>query len=78
LHIVPCSAVHTVCLPRAIEVAFCAADGCILRLLSPLPPGRFAACRGAHSAWEFRTGTSLRLGLAVGQRLALAPTGGSP
>jgi uncharacterized protein len=76
LCIVPCAAVHTLGMPRAVEVAFCAADGRILSLMAPLPPGRFAACRGAHSAWEFRTGTALRLGLAVGQRLASIPAGG--
>jgi len=75
LRLAPCSAVHTFGLPRSIEVAFCARDGRILRLVAPLPPGRIAACRGARSAWEFRAGTSLRLGLRIGQRLAVPGIG---
>jgi uncharacterized membrane protein (UPF0127 family) len=72
LRLAPCSAVQTLGLPRAIEVAFCGADGRILKLVAPLPPGRITACRGAHSAWEFRRGTALRLGLGIGRHLALA------
>ena len=75
LRIAPCAAVHTLGLRRPVEVAFCGADGRILRLVAPLPPGRIACCRGALSAWEFRAGSSLRLGLAVGQRLALQRAG---
>jgi uncharacterized membrane protein (UPF0127 family) len=71
LRLVPCAAVQTLGLPRAIDVAFCAADGRILKLVAPLPPGRVTTCRGARSAWEFQAGTALRLGLAVGCRLAL-------
>lgn len=65
----PCRAVQTFGLPRAIEVAFCDHHGTILRLLAPLVPHRVAWCRAAAGAFELRTGTTLRLGLHVGQRL---------
>jgi uncharacterized protein len=72
LRLAPCAAVHSLGLPRAIEVAFCAGDGRILELVVPLPPGRVARCPGARSAWEFRAGTALRLGLVPGQRLGIS------
>jgi hypothetical protein len=69
----PCHRVHTLLLPRPLEVVFCDRTGRILRLLTPMATQRLAACPEAAVTWEFRTGTSLRLGLTIGRRLQLAP-----
>ena len=74
----PCRAIHTIGLPRSIEVAFCDRAGCILRLVAPLVPHRLAWCPRASGAFELRTGSALRLGLCVGRRLHLEPPGLSP
>jgi hypothetical protein len=65
----PCRSVHTLLLPRPIEVAFCDQHGLILQMHAPLAEQRAVACRNARQAWEFRVGATLRLGLAVGRRL---------
>jgi hypothetical protein len=69
LWLAPCRAIHTVGLPRPIELAFCDGAGRILRLVAPVAPHRIAWCRAAAGAFELRTGTALRLGLRAGQRL---------
>jgi hypothetical protein len=73
--LVPCRSVHTLLLPRPLEVAFCDQQGTILQLHAPVATQRLVACRRASQAWEFRVGTTMRLGLAVGRRLQLADTG---
>ncbi len=74
----PCRSVHTLLLPRPLEVAFCDQQGIILQLHAPVATQRLVACRRASQAWEFRVGTTLRLGLAVGRRLGLAETVAPP
>jgi uncharacterized membrane protein (UPF0127 family) len=69
----PCSAVHSMFLAMPIDVAFCDADGKIIRVLAPLRPWRCAAARSAASAWEFPAGTLGQLALGRGDRLSLCP-----
>jgi hypothetical protein len=71
LWLAPCRSIHTIGLPRSIEVAFCDPHGRILKLVAPVAPHRLAWCAAAASACEMRTGTSLRLALRVGRRLQL-------
>jgi uncharacterized membrane protein (UPF0127 family) len=52
----PCASVHTLGLRARIGCAFVAADGSVLRVVDPLPPGRLAAARGARAVVECRAG----------------------
>lgn len=63
--------VHTFGMRFAIDVAFCDADGVVLRILT-MRPGR--ACRpvwSARRALEAEAGAFGRWGVAVGERLEL-------
>jgi hypothetical protein len=77
----PCAVIHTVGLPRSIEVAFCDRSGRILSVVAPVVPYRLAVCRAAAGAFELRSGTVLRLGLRAGRCLQLehpGPGSGAP
>ena len=67
----PCSAVHIMFLATAIDVAFCNAEGEVIRLIARMQPWHCAAHRGAVSAWEFPAGALGQLTLARGDRLSL-------
>jgi uncharacterized membrane protein (UPF0127 family) len=69
----PCSAVHSLFLARPIDVAFCDAEGEIIRVVAPLRPWRCVAVRGAVSAWEFPASALGQLALEKGDRLSLCP-----
>jgi hypothetical protein len=69
----PCSAVHSMFLINPIVVAFCDAEGLVIRVVAPLRPWRFAMARGAVSAWEFPASVLSHLPLALGDRLSLCP-----
>jgi uncharacterized membrane protein (UPF0127 family) len=69
----PCSAVHSMFMAAPMDVAFCDAEGVIIRLLAPMHAWRCAAARGAVSAWEFPQGTLAQLALGRGDRLSLCP-----
>lgn len=68
-----CGAVHTVGMPIPIGCAFLDGHGRVMRLVDPLVPGRFAACRGARSVVECRAGV-LRAHPGL-TRLSLDPLG---
>jgi uncharacterized membrane protein (UPF0127 family) len=51
-----CGAVHTVGMRIPLGCAFLDGGGRVMRLVDPLAPGRFAACRGARSVVECRAG----------------------
>jgi uncharacterized protein len=69
----PCSAVHTMFLAKPVDVAFCDAEGEIVRIIAPLEPWRWAVARGASSAWEFPAHALGQLALVRGDRLSLCP-----
>jgi uncharacterized protein len=69
LWIAPCGSVHTIGMKIAIDVAFLDPDGRVVRVVSGLPPGRFASARGARSAVEATAGAFARL--RTGERLEL-------
>lgn len=69
----PCSAVHSLFLTQPVVVAFCDAEGEIIRVVAPLRPWRCAAARGAVSAWEFPASALGQLALGRGDRLSLYP-----
>jgi hypothetical protein len=69
LWIEACASVHSFGLRARIGCAFLAADGSVLRVVDPLPPGRIASARGARAVVECAAG---RLGsLVTGARLRL-------
>jgi uncharacterized membrane protein (UPF0127 family) len=65
----PCRQVHTIGMRFAIEVAFCARDGLVLRTVT-MPPGRVSrivwrarfvveAAAGSFEAWGVRRGSTI-------------------
>lgn len=68
--VIPVRSVHTFAMKVAIDVAFCDADGVVLRVVT-LPPWRLASCwraqkvveaaAGAFDAWGVRTGARLEV-----------------
>jgi uncharacterized protein len=69
----PCNAVHSMFLRQPLDVAFCDAEGLIIRVIAPLRPWRCAVVRGAVSAWEFPASALGQLSLTRGDRLSLCP-----
>jgi uncharacterized protein len=55
-----------------IDAVFLGADGEVLRIAAELGPWRAAACWGAKAVVELPAGACQRVGLRVGDRLALA------
>jgi uncharacterized protein len=69
LLIAPCPSVHTLGMRYPLDLAFLDAQGHGRKLVSALPPGRFAACAGAAATLELPPGALVRAGLALGDRL---------
>jgi hypothetical protein len=66
LYLAPCASIHTLFMRYAIDVAFVARDGRVLKLVT-VAPWRAAACLGAHGVLEMRAGQAGRLGVVVGE-----------
>ncbi len=65
-----CSAVHTMGMTYPIDVIFCDANGCILRIEMHVRPWRFVSHPGALSVWELRSGVANQLGWKEGDWIA--------
>jgi len=63
LLIAPCSAVHTLFMAYAIDLAFLATDWTIIRIIRSLRPWRMAACPSAVMVLELADGGADRLQL---------------
>lgn len=70
LWISPCRAVHTIGLGYAIDVVFVGRDGCIVRIVHRLRPGRLAWCPRGRAVIELAAGGAARLGWEVGMRVS--------
>jgi len=69
-----CQQIHTAFVGEPLDVAFCAADGTVLRVLT-LPPWRISPwVRGAAIAWETRAG--LLAGAVVSSDVLRLESGG--
>jgi uncharacterized protein len=69
----PASSIHMFFMRFSIDAVFLARDMTVLRVVSGLTPWRMAAKRRAKSVLELPEGSCARRGLAVGDRLSLAP-----
>ncbi len=70
----PCRQVHTFRMRFAIDVAFCTADGRVLRLVAPMVPGRMSrVVWRARRALEGEAGCFDRWNVRVGDVLAVEP-----
>lgn len=69
--IAPSNAIHTFFMRFAIDVAFVARDGRIVKTHRSLGPWRIAAALGAYAVVELPAGTLARLDTVVGDRLVL-------
>lgn len=67
----PAGSIHTAFMRFPIDAVFLDAELRVVRIASDLPPWRAAAARGARAVLEVAAGESRRVGLAVGERLAL-------
>lgn len=68
LVIAPCSAIHTIGMRFAIDVAFLGRDHTILRIDRQVAPWRMRSCSSAHAVLEMAAGSADRMGLVVGRR----------
>jgi uncharacterized protein len=71
----PAGSVHTFFMRFAIDVVYVDDELAVVGIAPSLPPWRLSARRGAKAVVELAAGECERLGLAVGDRLALAPAG---
>jgi hypothetical protein len=74
LELRPCAAVHTLGLPRPIDVVFVDRDGATLRVVPSLGAWRVAGCRRAAATWELPAGACRVHGVRPGTRLRAAVT----
>ncbi|MFO1465391.1 MAG: DUF192 domain-containing protein [Steroidobacteraceae bacterium] len=75
LHLSPCWCIHTVFMSFPVDLVFLDAGNSVLRVVPELRPWRFSGCLGARSVLEFRAGEVERLGLRLGDSLALTNQG---
>ncbi len=66
-----CRCIHTACMSFAIDVIFIDAEGYIRDIRTRVPPWRMVACRQAHGVLEMQVGEVHRLGLRLGDQVAL-------
>lgn len=71
LYLVPCDAIHMFGMSFPIDAVFVDASLAVLEVFADLPVGGTASSRGAHGVLELPAGTTARLGVAKGDRLAL-------
>ena len=69
----PASSVHTFFMRFAIDVVFLGKDGCVLKVVPELRPGRTAAARGAKAVVELAAGEADRRGIVAGTALDMSP-----
>jgi uncharacterized membrane protein (UPF0127 family) len=69
LVIAPCNAIHTFFMKFAIDVAFVARNGRVLKVRANIQPWRIAACLSAYAVIELPAGTLERTGTVRGQTL---------
>ncbi len=67
--IIPCRSVHTVGMSYSIDVIFLSRERRVLRIISELPPRRFAGVRGSRFVLELQRGAATTAGLSVGDYL---------
>lgn len=72
LIIAPCNAIHTIRMRFAIDVAFVAKDGRVVKLRHAVPPWRMAASLGAFAVIEMAAGTFASRNVIVGDKLVVA------
>ena len=71
LVLAPCNAVHTCLMRFAIDVAFVARDGCVLKTVEPLGAWRVAMGLRAFATIELPEGALRRHGVVTGDRLVV-------
>lgn len=71
LIIAPCNAIHTVRMRFAIDVAFVAKDGRVLKVRPDMSPWRMAAAVGAFAVVETPAGTLAQTDTRPGDTLVL-------
>lgn len=69
----PASSIHMWFMRFAIDAVFLDGEGRVLKIAADLRPWRLAGCRGAKSVVELPSGECERVGLSVGDRVALRP-----
>jgi uncharacterized protein len=72
LVIAPTNAIHTWFMRFAIDIAFVARDGRVLKTRAAMPPWRITAALGAYAAIEMPAGTLERSSTACGDMLTMA------
>jgi uncharacterized membrane protein (UPF0127 family) len=72
LIIAPCNSIHTFFMRFAIDVAFMAKDGRILKIRRALVPWRMAAAFRAHSVIELAAGVLADRAVEPGDRLMVS------
>ena len=70
--IAPTNAIHTFFMRFAIDVAFVAKDGRVVKVRAAVPPWRIAGALRAYAVVELPAGTLQRTGTGRGDRLILA------
>jgi uncharacterized protein len=73
LIIAPCNAVHTFFMRFAIDVAFVARDGRVVKVRLALRPWRIAAAWGAFAVIEMAAGAAAASRLVAGDQLSIEP-----
>lgn len=72
LLLLPCNAVHMMFMRFPIDVIFLDRDFVVLKIMDNLKPWRFSpVVRGAFQVIELRTGTALKKGISIDDRLSL-------
>jgi uncharacterized protein len=72
LIIAPCQAIHTFSMRFAIDVAFVAKDGLVLKVRQAVPPRRIAGALRAFAVIELPAGAIERSGTRAGDRLRVS------
>jgi uncharacterized membrane protein (UPF0127 family) len=65
----PCPSVHTLGMTYSLDLVFLDAHFHVLKLVTRLPPLRWAGCSGARATLELPPGAIDALGLTVGETL---------
>lgn len=71
--IAPTNAIHTFFMKFAIDVAFVAKDGRIVKITPAMPAWRMSAAWGGHAVIEMAAGSFERAATTVGDKLVIEP-----